>query len=180
VHRPNKPADFHRDLPAADRVGPMAGGAPDRVRRRRAGYGRDRGFLALLPVRPWLSYRRADPVTTISTSRLPHREQTSRSRHSETVVSAPYSCAISAASGSTCHTMSLTCAAAALPSVIGGPGAVSPAALRSRAAHWSSAAVLRALALAAAPLRQAHSFRYLGPNTCRASFYLSATTEEVA
>jgi hypothetical protein len=38
---------------------------------------------------------------TISTWRLPRREQTSRSRQSGTVVSAPYRAAISAGSGST-------------------------------------------------------------------------------
>jgi PAS domain-containing protein len=41
------------------------------------------------------------PVTTISVSWLPHREQTSRLRQSGTVVSGPYRCAISAGSGST-------------------------------------------------------------------------------
>jgi hypothetical protein len=62
-------------------------------------------------------------------SRFPnHREHTSRSRQSGTGVSAPYRATISAGSGSTWwlhalhHTMSRTRAAAALPSVIGGPG----------------------------------------------------------
>jgi hypothetical protein len=41
------------------------------------------------------------PVTTISTVRPPHREQTSRSRQSSTDVSAPYVVAISPGSGST-------------------------------------------------------------------------------
>ena len=40
------------------------------------------------------------PLTAISTSRLPHREQTSRARHSSTVVSGPYQRAWSAGSGS--------------------------------------------------------------------------------
>jgi hypothetical protein len=38
---------------------------------------------------------------TISTCRLPQREQTSRSRQSSTVLAAPYRWAISAGSGST-------------------------------------------------------------------------------
>jgi hypothetical protein len=46
-------------------------------------------------------YRRSVPLTTISTWRLPQREQTSRSRQSSTGVSAPYRAAISARSGST-------------------------------------------------------------------------------
>ena len=64
---------------------------------------------------------------TMSILRLPHFEQTNRSRHSGTVVSAPYRSACSVESGSTrCRqavhrTMSRTWAAAALPSVIGGP-----------------------------------------------------------
>ena len=81
-------------------------------------------------------YRRSVPVTTMSTLRPPHREQTSRSRHSGTAVSAPYRSAISAASGSTWwphalhYTISRTRAAAAFPRVIGGPGADFIAALR--------------------------------------------------
>ena len=47
------------------------------------------------------SYRRAVPVTTKSTSRPPHLEQTRRSRQSRTEVSAPYRAAISAGSSST-------------------------------------------------------------------------------
>src|SRR5437879_2254746 len=46
-------------------------------------------------------YRRLVPVTTMLTLRLPHREHTSRSVQSGTVVSAPYWSAISAGSGST-------------------------------------------------------------------------------
>jgi hypothetical protein len=46
------------------------------------------------------SFQRRSPVTTISTARLPHREHTNRFRHSGTVVSGPYRCAISAGSGS--------------------------------------------------------------------------------
>jgi hypothetical protein len=42
----------------------------------------------------------ASPVTTISTRRLPHCEQTSRRRHSGTGVSGPYQHACSAGSGS--------------------------------------------------------------------------------
>ena len=45
-------------------------------------------------------YRRSVPVTTISTSRPPHPEQTSRERQSRTGVSAPYRATISAGSGS--------------------------------------------------------------------------------
>jgi hypothetical protein len=47
------------------------------------------------------SYCRAVPVTTKSTSRAPHSEQTSLSRQSRTLVSAPYRAPISAGSGST-------------------------------------------------------------------------------
>jgi hypothetical protein len=73
-------------------------------------------------------YRRAVPVTTMSTCRPPHPEQTSRSRQSRTDVFAPYEAAISAGSGSTWRPLALhqtinrTFAFAALPSVIGGPG----------------------------------------------------------
>jgi hypothetical protein len=73
-------------------------------------------------------YRRSVPATTISAWRLPHLEQTNRSHQSRTGISAPYCLASSAGSGSTWwlhalhHTMSRTRAAAALPSVIGGPG----------------------------------------------------------
>jgi hypothetical protein len=48
-----------------------------------------------------LAYRRLVPVTTISACRPPQREQTSLSRQSRTLVSAPYRAAISAGSGST-------------------------------------------------------------------------------
>jgi hypothetical protein len=70
-------------------------------------------------------HRRLVPLTTISTCRLPHREQTSRSRQSRTLVPSPYRRACSAGSGSTwCwhslhHTISRTPAAA--PNVGGGP-----------------------------------------------------------
>jgi hypothetical protein len=47
-----------------------------------------------------MNYRRAVPVTAISTCRLLHREQTSRSRQSRMEMSAPYRAAISAGSGS--------------------------------------------------------------------------------
>jgi hypothetical protein len=46
-------------------------------------------------------WRRSVQVATKSTCRLPHLEQTSRSRQSGTGVSAPYRAAISAGSGST-------------------------------------------------------------------------------
>jgi hypothetical protein len=74
------------------------------------------------------SYRRSVPVTTISTCRPPHPEQTSRWRQSRTLVAAPYCRAISAGSGSTWwphalhQTINRTFAFAALWSVIGGPG----------------------------------------------------------
>jgi len=79
---------------------------------------------------PLGSDHRLVPVSTISASRLPHREHISRSRQLRTDVSVPYRAAISAGSGSTwClqalhHTMMRTWFAAALPSVIGGPGSV--------------------------------------------------------
>jgi hypothetical protein len=72
-------------------------------------------------------YRRSVPLTTMSTSRLPHAEHTSRSRQLGTAVSAPYRRSRSAGSGSTqCwhvlhQTMRRTPALAAFPSVIGGP-----------------------------------------------------------
>jgi hypothetical protein len=75
-----------------------------------------------------ISPRHPVPVTTISTSRLPHAGQASRCRQSGTGVPAPYLCACSAGSGSIrCpqfrhQTIKPTPAAAALPSVIGGPG----------------------------------------------------------
>jgi DNA-binding winged helix-turn-helix (wHTH) protein len=47
------------------------------------------------------SYPRSVPLTTISTCRLPHCEQTSRSRQLRTVVSASCPCASYAGSGST-------------------------------------------------------------------------------
>ena len=68
------------------------------------------------------------PVTTISTFRPPHSEQTGRSRQSRTDVFAPYEAAISARSGSTWwphvlhHTINRTFAFAALQSAIGAPG----------------------------------------------------------
>jgi hypothetical protein len=74
--------------------------------------------------------RRLVPVTTISASRLPRAEQTSRCCHSGTGVPAPYLCACSAGSGSTrCpqsrhQTINRTPAAAAPPSVMGRPGGV--------------------------------------------------------
>ena len=71
---------------------------------------------------------RSVPVRTLSASRPPHPEQTSRSRQSRTGVSARYRAAISAGSGSTWwlhtlhHTISRTRAAAASSSVICDPG----------------------------------------------------------
>jgi hypothetical protein len=73
--------------------------------------------------------RRSVPVTTISIARLPQRAHTSRSRRSRTAVPAPYfrpsRRGRARPGGHTLyitHTMSRTCAAAALPSVIGRPG----------------------------------------------------------
>jgi len=74
------------------------------------------------------SCRRSVPVTTMSTCRPPHPEQTSRSRHSGTVVWTPYRSAISAASGSTRwphalhHAISLRGPPRRCLAVIGGPG----------------------------------------------------------
>jgi hypothetical protein len=55
------------------------------------------------------TYRRLVPLTTISTLRLPQPAQTSRAFQSSTVVWPP-------------NAINRTRAAAALPSVIGGPG----------------------------------------------------------
>jgi hypothetical protein len=69
--------------------------------------------------------RRSVPLTTMSTLRLPRREQTSLLRHPSTAVFVPW---WRASSGSTWgpqsrhHTMRRTRAAAAAPRVIGGPG----------------------------------------------------------
>src|SRR5260370_15325823 len=71
--------------------------------------------------------RRSVPVTTISPCRLPHMEQTSRSRQLSTGVSAPYRAAISAGSGSTARWLPLhqnskpRRAAAAVPDRVRGP-----------------------------------------------------------
>jgi hypothetical protein len=52
-----------------------------------------------IPPPPPFRHRRV-PITTMSTSRLPHCEQTSRRRHLGTGVSGPYQRACSAGSGS--------------------------------------------------------------------------------
>jgi hypothetical protein len=80
-------------------------------------------------------HRRFAPLTTMSTLRLPHCEQTSRRRHSGTGVSGPYQRACSAGSSSprrphALHqTTSRRWAAAALSRVMGGPryGFICPA-----------------------------------------------------
>jgi hypothetical protein len=57
--------------------------------------------VTLRPARATRAAHRLVPVTTISTCRPPHLEQTSLSRQSRTLVSAPYRAAIPAGSGST-------------------------------------------------------------------------------